>query len=103
MGNTQDVMAREPFYYTHTGKNILLLFLSIVTVPISAALVFLNLAISALNDRSRQSRQNESTRRKTILVTGVSMTKGLSIARSLSQNTPHRIIGADISRHSSWR
>lgn len=33
---------------------------------------------------------------KTILVTGISMTKGLTIARLLRLNTPHTILGADI-------
>jgi hypothetical protein len=103
MGNTQDGKAREPFYYTHTGKNVLLLLLSIVTVPISATFVLISFVLSSLNGRSIPSQQDASKQRKTILVTGVSMTKGLCIARSLAQHTPHRIIGADISAVSPGR
>jgi hypothetical protein len=103
MGDAKAIKAREPFHYTHFGKNVLLLLLSIVTVPFSATLVFISLAISAFNDHPKASQQDGSAKRKTILVTGVSMTKGLSIARSLSQNTPHRIIGADISSLSPGR
>ena len=66
-----------PFYYSHVWKNVLLLALSAVCAA--------------------------ARRRKTILVTGVSMTKSLTIARNLSQHTPHRIIGADISALSPGR
>jgi hypothetical protein len=103
MGNMQDGKASEPFYYTHGGKNVLLLVLSIITIPISATLVFISIIISSLYGGSKSSRQDASAQRKTILVTGVSMTKGLSIARSLAQHTPHRIIGADISAVSPGR
>ncbi|KAH7391928.1 hypothetical protein BKA66DRAFT_31766 [Pyrenochaeta sp. MPI-SDFR-AT-0127] len=101
---------KEPFYYSHIWKNILLLFLSLVTAPISATAVLVSLAVSKLHhDRNRTfSKEDKKHRaaiqqRKTILVTGVSMTKGLTIARNLSQHTPHRIIGADISELSPGR
>jgi hypothetical protein len=96
MSDAKDEKVREPFHYTHIGKNVLLLLLSIITIPVSATLVFISLVIFVFNDRPKPVQQNELSQRKTILVTGVSMTKGLAIARSLSQNTPHRIIGADI-------
>jgi hypothetical protein len=103
MANIKDGKAKVPFYYTHLGKNTLLLLLSIVTAPISAAIVFFSFAVSILHGSSKTSRKNASTPRKTILVTGVSMTKGLTIARSLSQYTHHRVIGADISSFSPGR
>ncbi|KAH7401959.1 hypothetical protein DE146DRAFT_652055 [Phaeosphaeria sp. MPI-PUGE-AT-0046c] len=97
MGNKMEKKAMEPIYYQHIGKNLLLLLLSFVTAPISAFVVAISFAIPATSGRPKSQQQDASSKRKTILVTGVSMTKGLTIARSLSQNTPHRIIGADIS------
>jgi hypothetical protein len=102
MGDAKDEK-RVPFQYTHIGKNTLLLLLSIVTIPISATLVLISLVTNLINSRQKPTRQNESTQAKTILVTGVSMTKGLAIARNLSKNTNHRIIGADISSLSPGR
>jgi hypothetical protein len=99
-----------PFYYSHVWKNMLLLALSAVCAPLSAALVLIGLAVSRLHGErsatfSKEDKQHVAAagRRKTILVTGVSMTKGLTIARNLSQHTPHRIIGADISSLSPGR
>ncbi|KAG9206342.1 hypothetical protein G6514_005069 [Epicoccum nigrum] len=96
-----------PFYYSHTWKNLSLIALSVLCLPVSAALVLLNLILQRVNGRDKV-RQSEGrgtgvTQRKTVLVTGVSMTKGLSIARVLAQNTQHRIIGADISPLSPGR
>jgi hypothetical protein len=102
MADTKDGKVAEPFYYTQFGKNILLLLLSIVTAPISAAIVVISLAVSTLSGHPKH-QQNVSAKPKTILVTGVSMTKGLTIARSLSQHTSHRVIGADISSLSPGR
>jgi hypothetical protein len=96
-----------PFYYSHTWKNLSLIALSVLCLPVSAALVLLNLILQRVNGRDKvlqsEGRSTGVTQRKTILVTGVSMTKGLSIARVLAQNTPHRIIGADISPLSPGR
>jgi hypothetical protein len=101
MCNANNGKKRKAFHYTHIGKNTLLLLLSIVTLPISAAIVLVNLALSAFNGREKALQQDGQ--RKTILVTGVSMTKGLAIARNLSKNTRHRVIGADISSLSPGR
>ncbi|KAF1838636.1 hypothetical protein BDW02DRAFT_564741 [Decorospora gaudefroyi] len=102
--------ASVPFYYRHMWKNILLLVWSVVCAPISASLVLLGLAVSRLHGQrnatfSKADKKHVAAaqRRKTILVTGVSMTKGLAIARNLAQHTPHRIIGADISSLSPGR
>ena len=96
-----------PFYYSHTWKNLSLIALSVLCLPFSAALVLLNLILQRVNGRDKilQSERESIgvTQRKTILVTGVSMTKGLSIARVLAQSTQHRIIGADISPLSPGR
>ena len=99
-----------PFYYSHVWKNVLLLALSVICAPISAALVLVGLAVSKLHGQrtatfteADKKHVAAAQRRKTILVTGVSMTKGLTIARNLAQHTPHRIIGADISALSPGR
>ncbi|KAJ4370562.1 hypothetical protein N0V83_005083 [Neocucurbitaria cava] len=99
-----------PFYYNHVWKNVLLLALSVVTAPISLAAVFPSIAASKLHGHrtatfSKEDKNHRAAvqQRRTILVTGVSMTKGLTIARNLSQHTPHRIIGADISALSPGR
>ncbi|KAK7184113.1 hypothetical protein DPSP01_001248 [Paraphaeosphaeria sporulosa] len=93
----------DPFYYRHVPKNILLPLLSLITLPFSAALVILSLVYSKLFPQPRQIPFRDASERKTILVTGVSMTKGLVIARILAQNTPHRVIGADTSALSPGR
>ncbi|KAL6709721.1 hypothetical protein ACN47E_001150 [Coniothyrium glycines] len=99
-----------PFYHGHVWKNVLLLVLSAVTAPISLAVVLFFAAASKLHGQrnisfSQQDKRHGAARqqRKTVLVTGVSMTKGLTIARSISQHTPHRVIGADVSALSPGR
>ncbi|KAF1845659.1 uncharacterized protein K460DRAFT_282344 [Cucurbitaria berberidis CBS 394.84] len=101
---------RVPFYHRHVWKNVLLLVLSLISAPISAAVVFISLAVSKLHGQRtatflKEHKQHGAAiqQRRTILITGVSMTKGLTIARNLSQHTPHRIIGADISALSPGR
>ncbi|KAH7077112.1 hypothetical protein FB567DRAFT_142705 [Paraphoma chrysanthemicola] len=92
-------------YYSHVGKNGLLLLLSFFTFPISLTFCILGSILASFDHtpKPQPSRNGPNTNRKTILVTGVSMTKGLTIARNLAQNTPHRIIGADISALSPGR
>lgn len=97
----------QPFYYSHVWKNTSLVALSVLCLPVSVGLVLLSLILQRVNGRDKvlqsERRSTAVTQRKTILVTGVSMTKGLSIARVLSQNTHHRVIGADISPLSPGR
>ncbi|KAF1360301.1 hypothetical protein EJ07DRAFT_116703 [Lizonia empirigonia] len=97
----------ELFYYSHVCKNASLVALSVLCMPVSAIIVLLSLVVQRLNGRDKvlqaEKRSIAVTQCRTILVTGVSMTKGLSIARVLSQNTQHRVIGADISPLSPGR
>jgi catechol O-methyltransferase len=93
----------DPFYYRHVPKNILLSLLSLFTLPFSATLVIASLLYSKLFPQPRPIPLRDASERKTILVTGVSMTKGLTIARILAQHTPHRVIGADTSGLSPGR
>jgi catechol O-methyltransferase len=91
-----------PFYYNHVAKNALLILLSIVAFPLSATVVVPSLIWATLRPRPKPIPARDGER-KTILVTGISMTKGLSIARILADHTPHRVIGADISLISPGR
>jgi hypothetical protein len=105
MADSHAGAVHAPYYYSHTGKNRFLLLLSFITLPLSLTLCFLSFILSILTRRSKPGlpKNAQNSDRKTILVTGVSMTKGLTIARSLAQHTPHRVIGADISALSPGR
>jgi catechol O-methyltransferase len=93
-----------PFYYHHVVKNLLLVILSFVALPFSASVVFPSLIWATLRPRPKPLQpRNGAADLKTILVTGISMTKGLAIARLLAEHTPHRIIGADTSAVSPGR
>ncbi|KAL5337507.1 hypothetical protein BJX70DRAFT_389269 [Aspergillus crustosus] len=78
--------------------NILLILLSAITLPISALITLVSLLVSLTfqpGPLQAPIPNHGASQRKTILVTGVSMTKGLTIARVLAKATPHRIIAAD--------
>jgi catechol O-methyltransferase len=80
----------------HFTKNLFLLALSLFFLPIDTAIVA---AFSILN-RVRPSRHEDDvppppSQKKTILVTGMSMSKGLVLAR-LFHRRGHRVIGADV-------
>ncbi|PVI02613.1 hypothetical protein DM02DRAFT_717298 [Periconia macrospinosa] len=93
-----------PLWYRHVPKNLLLILLSIITLPISITVVLVTLLHDFFkNNYGNQEHEDENLNQKTILVTGVSMTKGLTILRLLSAHTPHRIIGADVSAVSPGR
>ncbi|KAF2876823.1 hypothetical protein BDV95DRAFT_625964 [Massariosphaeria phaeospora] len=107
------------FFYNHVPKNVLLILLSLICLPVSLALVLGSFVLVKFDyvrpqptrrpldydddpeDECSPTRPRPT--RKTILVTGVSMTKGLAIARLLAQRTPHRVIGADVSPFSPGR
>lgn len=97
------VASAYPIYYRHVPKNIILILSSLITLPFSTVLVIASLIYSKVFPQPQQIPLHDASKRKTILVTGVSMTKGLTIARILAQNTPHRVIGADISSLSPGR
>ncbi|PHH81784.1 hypothetical protein CDD82_7890 [Ophiocordyceps australis] len=77
----------------HLVKNGLLLALSLVLLPLSTAAIA---AISLWASLAIGSKRKEPPwpKPKTILVTGVSMSKGLTLARLFHQRG-HRVIGAD--------
>ncbi|KAF2221783.1 hypothetical protein BDZ85DRAFT_264390 [Elsinoe ampelina] len=85
----------------HAWQNIQLLVLSLLGLPAASALTFLSLLIRPFLSNSPQNHRNHvrSTRTpyletKTILITGVGMTKGLALAR-LFYAAGHHVIGAD--------
>ncbi|PFH62192.1 hypothetical protein XA68_14733 [Ophiocordyceps unilateralis] len=83
----------------HVFRNLFLLSLSLALLPISTTI------IAALTVRKRLARRNEpapSAGRKTVLVTGVGMSKGLFLARMFHRRG-HRVIGADCSALSPGR
>ncbi|KAK3075078.1 hypothetical protein LTS18_014108, partial [Coniosporium uncinatum] len=84
----------------HIIKNISLLVLSLLFIPLDAIVLACSYALRPVF--SRQSSAASPQKQKTILVTGVSMTKGLTLARLLSRSG-HRIIGADASAMASGR
>ncbi|RAL07777.1 uncharacterized protein BO97DRAFT_438079 [Aspergillus homomorphus CBS 101889] len=76
--------------------NFLLVLLSLFCLPISATITLVSLLFTYVSkDAATQPRLSPTSHGKTILVTGISMTKGLTIARLLAKHTPHRIIAAD--------
>lgn len=84
----------------HVFQNVALLLLSVSFLPFTLAATALNLAIgrvSILFNGSAVSPLHPSLT-KTVLVTGVGMTKGLALARSFHQ-AGHRVIGADFEPH----
>jgi catechol O-methyltransferase len=85
----------EPWIlYKHIPKNILLILLSIACIPVTATITIVSLLITYFSGTYYEfSRPGPES--KTILVTEVSMTKGLTIARMLARYHPHRIIAAD--------
>ncbi|KAL4874328.1 hypothetical protein BJY04DRAFT_212166 [Aspergillus karnatakaensis] len=85
------------FYFNHVPKSILLILLSLAFLPIPALITLVSLLASYISNHARRTSTTETpnTPQKTILVTGVSMTKGLTITRLLSKYTSHRIIAAD--------
>ncbi|KAL4971911.1 hypothetical protein BDW66DRAFT_163305 [Aspergillus desertorum] len=87
--------AVDSFLYGHIRKNILLIILSLIFLPITAAATIASLIVNYVSKPPKRTKCEGAPAPKTILVTGVSMTKGLAIARLLAKETPHRIIGAD--------
>ncbi|KAL2794594.1 hypothetical protein BJX66DRAFT_351182 [Aspergillus keveii] len=78
-----------------TGEpNILIILLSIAFIPVSATITIVSLLITYFSGTYYEL-PRPGPECKTILVTGVSMTKGLTIARMLARFHPHRIIAAD--------
>ena len=91
-------------YYLHLLQNISLFALSLIFLPIDTIILLWSLILrpSLAPHASREAlskAQNSPTyKRRTILVTGVGMTKGLALARAFHL-AGHRVIGADFEAH----
>ncbi|RDA90815.1 hypothetical protein CP533_0501 [Ophiocordyceps camponoti-saundersi (nom. inval.)] len=83
----------------HIFKNLLLVSLSLVLLPVSTSVI---VAVSIWNRLTPHNEPASCSGRKTVLVTGVGMSKGLCLAR-LFHRAGHRVIGADCSALSLGR
>lgn len=89
--------------FRHRLQDVQLILLSVLALPLTTFALFVTLAIdrfrqhSALDIRRNQLASPE-WRPRTILVTGVGMTKGLTLARLFYQ-AGHNVIGADFESH----
>lgn len=91
------MLDKNSYRLTHALQNTLLLALSAVTLPVSLCIL-----IASYLYPGQQPVVLEDGPRKTILVTGVGMTKGLTLARHFHL-AGFRVIGADFSSFSSGR
>ena len=90
-------MSSASLRYSHGLKNALLILLSLIFFPVDSLVLLTALlyrSVSPLVSRRKDARRLEASERKTILVTGVGMTKGLVLARSFYE-AGHRVVGAD--------
>ena len=85
-------------YHLHLAQNLSLIVLSLLILPLSTFLLFLSYAtfpfFSNHDILRRRNRANATFRPRTILVTGVGMSKGLSLARTFYL-AGYNVIGAD--------
>lgn len=106
------VLNSDSPWLAHAAQNIFLILLSLAFLPLDLTILFLSYAIrylfysgnkpgvlasgvqqaSSSSEKKKKDEQQEA--KKTILVTGVGMTKGLALARAFYQ-AGHRVIGAD--------
>lgn len=97
------VLNSDSPWLAHAAQNIFLILLSLAFLPLDLTILFLSYAIryffysgnkpGVLASGVQQASKDEQPK-KTILVTGVGMTKGLALARAFYQ-AGHRVIGAD--------
>ena len=85
-------------YHLHLAQNAVLILVSLLFLPLSSLILFLSYSISPLvrnHDALRKHNRNDAAfRPRTILVTGVGMAKGLTLARAFYL-AGHNVIGAD--------
>ena len=83
--------------FAHIAQNASLIFISLLFLPLDTFVLFLSYALRFFrpsNVARRKALRAPDFYPKTILVTGVGMSKGLAIARAFYQ-AGHRVIGAD--------
>lgn len=90
--------------FHHASKNIALIGLSLAFLPLSTFLVISTLVLNIILGRNGEIKRRDAIlqdpkfRPKAILVTGVGMAKGLTLARSFYL-AGHTVIGADFEPH----
>jgi len=89
--------------YLHILQNAALVLLSLAFLPVSTYVLLCSYVLQLLTFprhyiRRQLARQNANFRPKTIIVTGVGMTKGLVLARAFHE-AGHTVIGADFEPH----
>ncbi|KAK5144818.1 hypothetical protein LTR04_001464 [Oleoguttula sp. CCFEE 6159] len=97
----RSMLTGESSRVAHLAQNAALILLSFIFLPLTSTIVFLSyvsrpfLAAQApANRRRTRSTHTPYFQPKTVLVTGVGMTKGLALAR-LFHEAGHNVIGAD--------
>ena len=88
---------KSPFFLSHAPKNVLLILLSLSLLPLTPMAILLSVSLCLLQRLFSYIRRlaKASGPRKTILITGVSMTKGLALVRILHKHAHHRIVAAE--------
>ncbi|UNI16462.1 hypothetical protein JDV02_002894 [Purpureocillium takamizusanense] len=89
-------------YTVHFLKNLLLLCLSLAILPLSTIVIAVLSILEIAGSSARRHGRADNARQRTILVNGMGMAKGLTIARLL-HSQGHRVIGADCKRLSPGR
>ncbi|KAK5083388.1 hypothetical protein LTR70_008256 [Exophiala xenobiotica] len=97
------MLGTENSILEHGLQNLALIALSVIFTPIDSFILFWSVVLgyafhSKVEDRRAAARRTPSFEQKTILVTGVGMTKGLALAR-LFYEAGHEVIGADFEPH----
>lgn len=95
--NSFDSLDGKSPWYLHVLRNISLILISLLFLPFSTFILLLSYALQPLlnHDAARRKfRRSPAFRPKKILVTGVSMAKGLILARAF-HDAGHDVIGAD--------
>lgn len=92
------MLDRDSSWHHHFLQNAFLIFISVLFLPLSTVILFFSYIIRPVfnpNAAHRNHiRQSPSFLPKTILVTGVGMSKGLTLARAFYE-AGHDVIGAD--------
>ena len=85
----------------HFAQNLLLILLSLCLLPLDTFVLFASYALQILvphGTTRRRIRRSPGFYPRTVLVTGVGMSKGLALAR-MSYEAGHNVIGADFEPH----
>ena len=99
------MLTGDTSHFVHRLQNASLILLSLFCLPFNTFVLFLSFAIrlassNYIETARKQARSKPDFRQRTILVTGVGMTKGLSLAL-IFYSAGHNVIGADFEPNSA--